>query len=202
MQYGTSTDEVANATPKLRWLETRVTSLRNAKLAPRRTMPSAARLSGTNNVRVIDANASEKPVHSTTSTKISQTWLASHTGPIAWLTTVRGRAPARVPPATRSQNPAPKSAPPNSAYAVIPTMSTNATASAIACTRELGVAPRAGRNRAARRVGPVELEAVVLLAEATAHDPQHEHQRDRDPDVQDRDREERDPDAGVRRRAL
>ena len=56
-------------------------------------MPSAARLSGTNSVSVIDANASEKPVHSTTSTKISQTWFASHTGPIEWLITVRGRAP-------------------------------------------------------------------------------------------------------------
>src|SRR5215510_1531789 len=139
MQYGTSTDDVANATPKLRWLETRVTSLRNAKLAPRRTMPSAARLSGTNNVKVIDANASEKPVHSTTSTKINQTWLASHTGPIAWLTTVRGRAPARVPPATRSQNPAPKSAPPNNAYAVMPTITTNATASAIVRSGQLGL---------------------------------------------------------------
>ena len=42
MQYGTSTDDDANAAPKLRWLDVRVTSLRNAKLEPRNTMPSAA----------------------------------------------------------------------------------------------------------------------------------------------------------------
>ena len=60
----------------------RVTSLRNAKLEPRSTMPSAASESGTNSVSVIDANASENPVHSTTRQKISHTWLASHTGPI------------------------------------------------------------------------------------------------------------------------
>src|SRR4051794_17444059 len=46
-------------------------------------MPSAARLSGMNNVEKIASNADEKPVQSTTSTKISHTWLASHTGPIA-----------------------------------------------------------------------------------------------------------------------
>ena len=43
---------------------------------------------------VIEANASGKPVHSTTKQKISQTWLASHTGPIEWSITVRGRSPA------------------------------------------------------------------------------------------------------------
>ncbi len=58
--------------------------MRNAKLDPRSTMPSAASVKGTNKVSVIDANASENAVHSTTSVKISQTWLASHTGPIEW----------------------------------------------------------------------------------------------------------------------
>ena len=89
--------------------------MRNAKLAPRSTMPNAAIVSGTNSVRVIDAYASGKHVHSTTKTKISQTWFASQTGAIEWSITSRGRSPRCVPPATRSQNPAPKSAPPNMA---------------------------------------------------------------------------------------
>ena len=54
-QYGTSTDESANAAPKLRWSRVRKTALRNAKLAPRSTMPSAARVSGTNRVSMIEA---------------------------------------------------------------------------------------------------------------------------------------------------
>ena len=74
----------ANAAPKLRRSRVRNTALRNAKLEPRSTMPSAASVSGTNSVSVIEANASEKPVHSTTRQKISQTWFASHTGPIEW----------------------------------------------------------------------------------------------------------------------
>ena len=51
----------------------------------------------------------------TTSTKISQTWLASQTGPMARSMSARGRLPAPAPPAVRSQKPAPKSAPPSSA---------------------------------------------------------------------------------------
>ena len=107
----------------------RETSLRNAKLDPRNTIPSAASASGTNSVSVIDANASGNPVHNTTRQKISQTWLASHTGPIECAMTARGRAPRSAPPAMRSQNPAPKSAPPNSAYAVIPNIRMTATTS-------------------------------------------------------------------------
>jgi len=61
---------------------------------------------------MIDANASGKQVHSTTSTKINQTWFASQTGPIERSMTARGFSPRAVPPAVRSQNPAPKSAPP------------------------------------------------------------------------------------------
>ena len=44
--------------------------------------------------------------------KISHTWFASHTGPIEWSITTRGRSPRSEPPAVRSQKPAPKSAPP------------------------------------------------------------------------------------------
>jgi hypothetical protein len=60
------------------------------------------------------ANTPENAVHSTTSTKISQTWLASQIGAIERSMRSRWRAPRRVPPASRSQMPAPKSAPPNS----------------------------------------------------------------------------------------
>ena len=94
MQYGTITDESANAAPKLRFELVRVTALRNAKPEPRSTMPRAAIVSGTNTVSVIDAYASGKHVHSTTQVKISQTWFASHTGPIECSITARGRAPA------------------------------------------------------------------------------------------------------------
>jgi hypothetical protein len=65
-------------------------------------------------VEVIDPNASGKAVHNMTSTKISQTWLASHTGDIARLIIARTGAPRSAPPAVRSQKPAPKSAPPSS----------------------------------------------------------------------------------------
>ena len=47
-----------------------------------------------NRVEKIASNALEKPVQSTTSTKISHTWLASHTGPIAQSISSRGRAAA------------------------------------------------------------------------------------------------------------
>src|SRR4029078_272109 len=94
------------------------TTLRNAKLEPRSTIPSAASVSGTNSVSVIDANASEKAVQSTTRHKISQTWFASHTGPIDLSMSRRGRSPRSAPPATRSQNPAPQSAPPKIAQEV------------------------------------------------------------------------------------
>ena len=64
-----------------------------------------------NRVEKIASNADEKPVQRTTSTKISQTWLASQTGPIAESIICRGRRPRSPPPASRLQSPAPKSAP-------------------------------------------------------------------------------------------
>ena len=57
--------------------------LRNANAAPRAIIPKAASVSGTYSVDATAANPAGNPVHSTTSTKISQTWLASQTGPIA-----------------------------------------------------------------------------------------------------------------------
>ncbi len=47
--------------------------------------------------------------------KISQTWLASQTGVSERWISARGRAPFSASPAIRSQNPPPKSAPPNNA---------------------------------------------------------------------------------------
>ena len=73
MQNGTSTDDDANAAPKLRRSRVRSTDLRKAKLDPRSTIPSAASVSGTNNVSPIDANAIENPVQSTTRLKINHT---------------------------------------------------------------------------------------------------------------------------------
>ena len=93
----------------------RNTSLRNAKLEPRSTIPSATSVNGTNRVIMIDENAGGKAVHRTTSVKMTHTWFTSHTGAMEASITARGRSPRRAPPATRSQKPAPKSAPPNSA---------------------------------------------------------------------------------------
>ena len=54
-----------------------------------------------NSVDMIASKATEKAVQSTTSTKISQTWLASQTGPIAQSISPRARSPRSPPPATQ-----------------------------------------------------------------------------------------------------
>jgi hypothetical protein len=64
---------------------------------------------------MIAVKAAENAVHNITRQKISQTWFASHTGVIARSMSARGRSPRSGPPASRSQKPAPKSAPPNTA---------------------------------------------------------------------------------------
>ena len=112
---GTSTDESANVAPSARASEIVAASPRRANAAPRRMIPTAARNSGTYRVSMIGPKAFGKHVQSTTRTKISQTWLASQTGPIERLMSPRTRAPRSAPPAVRSQNPAPKSAPPSTA---------------------------------------------------------------------------------------
>ena len=66
-------------------------------------------------VDMIDSKAVENAVHRTTRTKMSQTWFASHTGPIAQSTNARARSPRSSWPAVSDQKPAPKSAPPNTA---------------------------------------------------------------------------------------
>ena len=73
MKKGVITEERANAPSARRRPDSLPATRWNANPAPRRTIPSAARLSGMNSVDMIDAKASENAVHSTTSTKISQT---------------------------------------------------------------------------------------------------------------------------------
>jgi len=114
---GVTTEEAAKQAPKRRLSHSSDsgTALRKAKAAPRMITPKATAVSGRYSVDMIEANASGKPVHSTTRAKISQTWLASQTGPMECSMRERWAAPPRAVPATRSQNPAPKSAPPSRA---------------------------------------------------------------------------------------
>src|SRR3954452_17216497 len=81
-KYGVISDDSANDAPRKRRIPGVVTLLRKANAAPRAIMPKAARVSGTYRVVATATNAPEKAVHSTTRTKINQTWLASHTGPM------------------------------------------------------------------------------------------------------------------------
>ena len=86
---------------------------RNAKAAPRNTIPATAMLNGTYSATPSAANAAGKAANSAVTTKISQTWFASQTGPIASAISARSRS--RVGPrARRSHTPPPKSAPPSS----------------------------------------------------------------------------------------
>ena len=102
--------------------------------------------------------------------KISQTWFASQTGAIEWSMTSRGRSPRFVPPAMRSQKPAPKSAPPKIAYMVI--AANRMMAAAVLMAVHLGSS--GVRARLARSVGDVGLVEPVTLPEPTAHPAQHE----------------------------
>jgi hypothetical protein len=112
---GVRTEDIANTAPNSRCLDRRCASLRNANPVPRRTMPRAATLSGIDSVVMMEAKAGPNAVHSRTRPKISHMWLISHTGPTARLMSMRGPDPARESPATRSQKPAPESAPPRTA---------------------------------------------------------------------------------------
>ena len=96
-------DEAAKTTPKRRAWPSVAAYLRKAKLAPRSTIPSRARTSGTKSVLMVAAKETGNAVHQVTSTKISQTWLASHTGPMLWSMRVRSSAPRALPPAVRSK---------------------------------------------------------------------------------------------------
>ena len=112
---GTSTEAEANTAPSTRASAIVAAWPRRANAVPRAMMPRAARKSGRARLAKIAPKATGNAVHAITSTKISHTWFASHTGLIECCTSPRMRPPRRSPPAVRSQNPAPKSAPPNTA---------------------------------------------------------------------------------------
>ena len=114
-QNGISTDEEANSAPSTRASRIVPACPRSANAAPRKMIPSAARNSGIDSVEKIEPKATGNAVQTITSTKISHTWLASHTGLIERWTIPRIRPPRRSPPAVRSQKPAPKSALPSTA---------------------------------------------------------------------------------------
>ena len=76
-------------------------------------MPTSIRDTGMWSTVMMRANTGEKQVKASTTARISQTWLASQIGPIAWAMTSRCR-PRRGPRASRSHTPPPKSAPPSS----------------------------------------------------------------------------------------
>ena len=65
---GVRTDDVAKTTPNSRAWPSVSAYLRNAKLAPRSTIPSSARSSGSTSVDIAAAKASGKPVHQITRT--------------------------------------------------------------------------------------------------------------------------------------
>ncbi len=152
MKKGVTTEESPNARSASCRFRSRRAILWKAKPEPRRTIPSAARLSGMNSVDITDEKATENAVQSTTSAKTSQTWFASQTGPIAQSTKARARSPRSPVPANNAQKPAPKSAPPKTAYSVAQTHSTPAAASAalIRVPRHrvatAAAAPRSGRR--------------------------------------------------------
>ena len=62
------TEDTAKITPNSRAWRRVAEYLRNAKLAPRSTMPSSARSNGTTSVDIVAANDSGNPVHQITST--------------------------------------------------------------------------------------------------------------------------------------
>src|SRR3954470_18774844 len=98
-KYGVTTDDSANDAPRNRCIRGVVMVLRKANAPPRTTIPKPASVNGMYSVEATAAKAVGKPVHSTTSTKISQTWFASHTGPTECSINVRCGRPLTVPPA-------------------------------------------------------------------------------------------------------
>ena len=81
------------------------------KAEPRATIPTSMRVRGRCSVTESRAKAGGKQVKRMTTTRMSHTWFASHTGPIESAMSARCAA-LRGPLASRSQTPPPKSAPP------------------------------------------------------------------------------------------
>jgi hypothetical protein len=75
-------------------------------------MPTRKSVSGTWSAVEMTAKALGKAPKSTTAARMSQTWLASHTGPMADSMSARCSR-LRGPDASRSHTPPPKSAPPS-----------------------------------------------------------------------------------------
>ena len=178
MKNGVISEEAAKVAPVSCCSRIRSAVCRNANPTPRSTMPSSDRLSGTNSAVMMAANAGGNAVHSSTRMKISHTWLASQTGVIDSSISSRGRAPRSGPPATRSQIPPPKSAPPNSAYAARTTNRIAATAIVsgdgftthprpVPVAGRGGAGPR-GRRRARGRTAPARRPPRRVLRAATA----------------------------------
>ncbi len=115
MKNGVITDEAANRCSAGLRPDGRFATSWKANPAPRRTIPNAARQSGMNSVDITASKATENAVQRTTRMKISQTWLASHTGPIAQSISRRARSARSPRPPASDQKPAPKSAPPKTA---------------------------------------------------------------------------------------
>jgi hypothetical protein len=112
-EKGTSTEERAKTAPSVRASRIVAACPRSTNAVPRKMMPSAAMKRGIVSVDISEPKATGKAVQTITSTKMSQTWLASHTGLMERWTIPRMRPPREAPPAVRSQKPAPKSAPPS-----------------------------------------------------------------------------------------
>jgi len=84
-------------------------------------IPSPARNSANDSVVATEPNAVGYDVHTTVSTKISQTWLASQTGAIDSCACSRMRSASAPLPAVSCQMPVPKSAPARTVYSARPT---------------------------------------------------------------------------------
>src|SRR5215213_2092462 len=112
-------------------------------------MPTSAATSGTSSASKSTANATGNAVKSTTTTRISQMWFTSQTGPIASKSFSRCSR-ARGPEASAVQIPPPKSAPPKTAYMIRPRASTTAARFSSVSTAGLPAPRRAGARRPRR----------------------------------------------------
>ncbi len=86
-------------------------ALRNANAEPRAMTPSATSVSGMYSVEEMAANSGGNAVHISTSTKISQTWLASQTGPMECSIRAPARRARRAPPGQQVPDPGPEVGP-------------------------------------------------------------------------------------------
>src|SRR4051795_8929095 len=108
---GVTIDEMAETKSRSRTCRGPDVPADTAYAAPRTTIPSTATMSAIESVDAIEPNAAGYAVQLTVSTKISHTWLASHTGAITLCAKSRMRRPSAVRAAVTCQMAAPKSAP-------------------------------------------------------------------------------------------